>query len=113
MTIKVRVLITLLVLLNVVLLVQLFLGTRSPRTSFIVVPQIVQPEDLVCFSNPSGFLLQEGWHRMYEAERYKVAQLAGDGKVDVRLERSLICHDFRPEQHMKRTIVTEWWWRRK
>ncbi len=69
--------------------------------------------DVTCFANPSMFLAQGSWLRLYEADRPIVARLIADGKAEMQQEQSLVCHDFRTGKGMDRIVVSELWWRRK
>jgi hypothetical protein len=68
---------------------------------------------LHCYGSPSGFLQQEGWQRVSEIDRQRIGLLVGENKAQVKIEQSLICHDYREGKGMRSLLVAEWWWRKK
>ena len=71
----------------------------------------VEP-NMDCYANPSGFLATDGWLRVYEADRQRMAVMVSDQKAVVRREPSLVCHDVE-QNGTWRGVSHEWWWKSK
>lgn len=67
--------------------------------------------ELDCYANPSGFLAEEGWLRLWEADRMTVALLVAEKKAVIKREPSLVCRDVGRDE-INRFVAHEWWWKR-
>lgn len=67
--------------------------------------------EMDCYANPSGFLEEEGWSRLWEVNRMTVAILVAEKKAVTKREPSLVCRGVGRDE-VSRFVVHEFWWKR-
>ena len=64
-----------------------------------------------CYANPQADLV--GWKRVEAVDRFRIANLASEGKVKMRHEHSLLCQNTEGGKVTAEYVIFEWWYREK